>query len=54
MEPEIGQLVYVVDKDIFVRVIDKKSIDGIMIYYTDDSLAYVIEQLHYLPKQEHD
>jgi hypothetical protein len=52
MEPEIGQLVYVVDKDIFVRVIDKKSIDGIMIYYTDDSLAYVIEQLHYLPKQE--
>jgi hypothetical protein len=52
MTPEIGQLVYVVDKNIFVRVIDKKSIDGIMIYYTDDSLAYVIEQLHYLPKQE--
>ena len=52
MEVEIGQLVYVVDKEIFVRVIDKKSIDGIMIYYTDDSLAYVIEQLHYLRKKE--
>ena len=52
MEPEIGQLVYVVDKEIFVRVIDKKCIDGIMIYYTDDSLAYVKEQLHYLTKQE--
>lgn len=52
MELEIGQLVYVVEKEIFVRVIDIKTIDGIIIYYTDDSLAYVIEQLHYLPKKE--
>lgn len=52
MEVEIGQLVYVVDKEIFVRVTDIKTIDGIIIYYTDDSLAYVIEQLHYLPKKE--
>ena len=52
MEVEIGQLVYVVDKEIFVKVMDIKTIDGIIIYYTDDSFAYVIEQLHYLPKQE--
>jgi hypothetical protein len=55
-EPKIGQLVYVINKDIFVRVIDKESIEGITLFYTDDKLSYIEEQLHYVtdwkPKPE--
>jgi hypothetical protein len=46
----IGQLVYVVDKDVFVRIIDKEYINDMMLYYTDDNLAYSIDQLYYLQK----
>jgi hypothetical protein len=49
-EPEIEQLVYVIDKDIFVRIIDKESIGGVKLFYTDDSSCYIKEQLHYIPK----
>lgn len=47
-EPKIGQLVYVINKDIFVRVIDKESIEGITLFYTDDKLSYIEEQLYYV------
>ena len=47
-EPKIGQLVYVINKDIFVRVIDKESIEGITLFYTDDNLSYIEEQLYYI------
>jgi hypothetical protein len=46
----IGQLVYVADKDVFVRIIDKEYINDMMLYYTDDNLAYSIDQLYYLQK----
>ncbi len=48
----IGQLVYVVNKDIFVRIIDKEYINDMMLYYTDDNLAYSVEQLYYLKKSQ--
>ena len=51
-EPKIGQLVYVINKDIFVRVIDKESIEGITLFYTDDNLSYIEEQLYYITKWE--
>ena len=47
-EPKIGQLVYVINKDIFVKVIDKESIEGITLFYTDDKLSYIEEQLYYV------
>jgi len=50
LEPEIKQLVYVINKDIFVRVIDKESIESVKLFYTDDSSCYIGEQLHYIPK----
>jgi hypothetical protein len=53
-EPKIGQLVYVINKDIFVRVIDKESIEGITLFYTDDNLSYIENQLHYITKWKPD
>jgi hypothetical protein len=46
----IGQLVYVINKDMFVRIIDKEYINNMVLYYTDDNLAYSIDQLYYLQK----
>ena len=43
---EIGQLVYVFTKDIFVRVIDKEFIEGVQLFYTDNNSCYIEEQLH--------
>ena len=51
-EPEIGQLVYVFNKDIFVTVIDSECVEGVSLYYTDDNCCYIDEQLHYIPKQK--
>ena len=42
-----GQLVYVISKDVFVRIIDVELINDVMLYYTDDNLAYSIDQLYY-------
>lgn len=53
-EPEIGQLVYVFTKDIFVRVIDKEFIEGVQLFYTDNNSCYIEEQLHYITKWKPD
>ena len=47
-EPEIGQLVYIPKKDIFVRIIDKEIIEKITLFYTDDNSAYIYDELYYL------
>lgn len=45
---KIGQLVYVISKDIFVRIIDKEYINDVMLYYTNDNSAYIIDNLYYV------
>lgn len=47
-EPEIGLLVYIPKKDIFVRIIDKEIIEKITLFYTDDNSAYTYDEIYYL------